>query len=86
MKKLNLDFIGEIISSPAGLSTFYGTTVSFYGKFKDGNYKYESDKYTRQNLIEAVKIEHNIPPDGYFRCSALMVVPEQHLFINDEQT
>ncbi len=35
MKKINLDFIGEIVSSPKGMCSWSGTTISFWGKFND---------------------------------------------------
>lgn len=82
MKKLNLDFIGEIVSSPAGMSSWYGTTITFYGKFKDGDYKYESDKFQRENLIEAV-ISNNRPSKEYFNCSAFQTIPEKYLYAED---
>lgn len=82
MKKLNLDFIGEIVNSPAGMSSWSGTTITFYGKFKDGDYKYGSHKFQRENLIEAV-ISNNIPSKEYFKCSAFQTIPEKYLYIED---
>ena len=80
MKKLNLDFIGEIVSSPAGNCSWSGTTIRFYGKFKGGNYKYNSDKFKRENLIEAV-ISQDRPSKEYFYCSAFQTIPEKYLYI-----
>jgi hypothetical protein len=82
MKKLNIEFIGEIVNSPAGRSSWSGTTVSFYGKFKDGDYKYKSDKYTRENLIEAVVSDTNLSKE-YDRCTAFQTIPEKYLYIED---
>lgn len=82
MKKLNLDFIGEIVSSPAGICSWSGTTITFYGKFKGDDYKYKSDKFQRENLIEAV-ISNNRPADEYFKCSAFQTIPEKYLYIED---
>jgi hypothetical protein len=88
-KKLNLDFIGEIVSSPAGMCSWYGTTVTFYGKFKDGDYKHESDKFNRENLIEAILIqgfgEGGSPSKDHYMCSAFQEIPEKYLFIEDEK-
>lgn len=88
MKKLNLDFIGEIVSSPAGLCSWSGTTVTFYGKFKDGDYKYRSDMFKRENLIEAILTERfgdksSRPSKDYHMCTAFQVIPEKYLFIED---
>jgi hypothetical protein len=82
MKKLNLDFIGEIYSSPAGRCCWGGSAITFYGKFKDGNYKYKSEKYTRENLIEAVDSKTK-PSNEYDRCTATQVIPERYLYIED---
>jgi len=83
MKKLNLEYIGEIVSSPDGMCSWVGDTVTFYGKFKDGDYKYKSDKYTRENLIEAV-VSETKPSKEYDRCIAFQTIPEKYLYI--EQT
>lgn len=89
MKKLNLDFIGEIVSSPAGVCSWSGTTVTFYGKFKDGDYKHNSYKFNRENLIEAILIQGfgkgGSPSKDHYRCSAFQVIPEEYLFIEDEK-
>jgi hypothetical protein len=82
MKKLNLDFIGEIVSSPAGMCSWSGTTITFYGKFKGGDYKYKNDKFQRENLIEAV-ISNNRPAEEYFQCSAFQTIPEKYLYIEE---
>jgi hypothetical protein len=82
MKKINLDFIGEIVSSPAGMCSWSGTTIRFYGKFKDGDYKYNSEKFKRENLIEAV-ISEDRPSKEYFYCSAFQIIPEKYLYIED---
>ena len=88
MKKLNLDFIGEIVSSPAGMCSWGGSSISFYGKFKEGNYEYKNDKFKKENLVEAIPISYrepnSKPPKGYYRCTALQVIPEKYLFIEDE--
>jgi hypothetical protein len=84
MKKLNLDFIGEIVSSPAGNSSWSGTTITFWGKFKDGDYKYKSDKFNRENLIEAFLIEKTPKPsEEHFYCTAFQTIPEKYLYIGD---
>ena len=87
MKKLNLDFIGEIVSSPAGMCSWSGTTVTFYGKFGEGDYKYKSDMFKRENLIEAVLTqrfsEDSIPSKDHHMCTAFQVIPEKYLFIED---
>ena len=87
MKKLNLDFIGDIVSSPAGMCSWSGTTITFYGKFKDWDYKYKSDKFERKNLIEAILIEsfdkESRPSKDHYECSAFQVIPEKYLFIED---
>ena len=89
MKKLNLDFIGEIVSSPAGMCSWSGTTVTFYGKFKEGDYNYKSEMFKRENLIEAILIEtihkDNRPSKDHYMCSAFQVIPEKYLFIDDER-
>lgn len=89
MKKLNLDFIGEIVSSPAGMCSWAGTTVTFYGKFKEGDYKYKSEMFKRENLIEAILIEtfdkDNRPSKDHYECCAFQEIPEKYLFIEDEQ-
>ena len=88
-QKLNLDFIGEIVSSPAGMCSWSGTTVTFYGKFKDGDYKYKSDKFNRENLIEAILTQRfgkgDRPSKDHYMCSAFQVIPEKYLFIEDEK-
>ena len=87
MKKLNLGFIGEIVSSPAGKACYSGTTISFYGKFKEGEYRYKSDKFTRENLIEAIHINFKEPcpkpSEDYFYCVAFQKIPEKYLYIGD---
>lgn len=88
MKKLNLDFIGEIVSSPAGKCSWSGTTFTFYGKFKEGEYKHKSDMFTRENLIEAFLTQPfskgSSPSKDHYRCSAFQVIPEKYLFIEEE--
>jgi hypothetical protein len=79
MKKLNLDFIGEIVSSPGGMCSWSGSTIRFYGKFKNGDYKYKSEKFKRENLIEAV-ISEDRPSNEYFVCSAFQTIPEKYLY------
>lgn len=84
MKKLNLDFIGEIVSSPAGTCSWSGTTITFWGKFKDGDYKYNSLKFNRKNLIEAFLIEKTPKPSKeHFYCTAFQIIPEKYLYIGD---
>ncbi|QGT54361.1 hypothetical protein b3_0117 [Synechococcus phage B3] len=80
MRKFNLDFIGEIVSSPAGKSTWCGTTIRFYGKFKEPEIAYQ--RYRRENLIEAIEIKDR-PPEGYHMCSAFQVIPEQYLYLKN---
>lgn len=82
MKKLNLDFIGEIVSSPAGRSSWGGTSITFFGKFKDGDYEYKSHKFQRENLIEAV-VSKDRPSKEYYWCTALQVIPEKYLYLNE---
>jgi hypothetical protein len=36
MRRYNLTFTGEIVSSPGDKSSWAGTTVSFWGKFNEG--------------------------------------------------
>lgn len=87
MKKLNLDFIGEIVSSPAGTCSWFGTTITFYGKFKEGDYKHKSDMFNRENLIEAFLTQRfdkaSRPSKDHYMCSAFQVVPEKYLFIEE---
>lgn len=84
MKKLNLEFIGDIVHSPAGMCSWSGTTITFYGKFKEGDYKYKSDMFKRENLIEAILTERfdgaSKPSKDHHRCSAFQVIPEKYLF------
>lgn len=82
MKKLNLDFIGKIVSSPAGITSWSGTSITFFGKFKDGDYEYESQKFQRENLIEAVASKDR-PSNEYYWCTALQVIPEKYLYLNE---
>ena len=82
--KLNLDFIGQIVSSPAGQCSWGGTGITFWGKFKDAeaNEKRYS-KYQRDNLIEAIPHFVERPSKNHFRCTALQVVPENYLYIQE---
>lgn len=88
MKKLNLEFIGEIVSSPRGMCSWSGTSISFWGKFKDGDYKYKSGKFKRENLIEAIPVDYTNPKESkpskeYYLCSALQVIPDKYKFIEE---
>lgn len=80
MNKLNLDFIGEIVSSPSGLCSWSGTTVRFWGKFKEGKNEKHYRRFTRDNLIEAIAITEERPSNEYHRCSAFQVVPDKYKY------
>lgn len=82
MKKYNLEFIGTIVSSPDGKSSWGGTTVSFWGKFKEKQ-PYQYTRFERENLIEAIPSTEERPSKEYYRCSAFQVIPEKYLFIED---
>lgn len=82
MKKLNLDYIGEIVSTPRGMSSWSGTTVRFWGKFNEDNLEKYEPKYTRERLIEAISITEERPSKKYHQCSALQIIPEYLLYVD----
>jgi hypothetical protein len=86
MTKLNLEFIGEIVSSPSGMCSWSGTTVRFWGKFKEGKNEKRYSRFTRDNLIEAIAITEERPSKEYHRCSAFQVVPEKYMYEVNETT
>ena len=79
MKKFNLEFIGDIVSSPRGRGSWAGSTVTFWGKFNEDDNK----RYRRENLIEAISSEKQ-PSRQHFRCSAFQIIPEKYLFDNNQ--
>ena len=84
MKKLNLDFIGEVVSSPRGLSTWSGSTISFWGKFKiDPEYQYGKYSFNRNTLIEAIDINEEQPSKEHYRCIAFLIIPDELLYVKD---
>jgi hypothetical protein len=79
--RLNLEFIGEIVSSPNGKSSWSGTTVTFWGKFKETEKPY--GKFTRENLIEAISINdfsEKRPSKEYYRCTAFQIIPDKYKY------
>lgn len=84
MKKFNLDFIGEIVSSPKGMCSWSGSTISFWGKFRiDPEYQYGKYSYSRNTLVEAIDINEERPSKEYYKCTAFLIVPEELLYIKD---
>ena len=82
MKKLNLDFIGEVVSSPRGLCSWSGSTISFWGKFTiDPEYQYAKYSYNRNTLIEAIDINEERPSKKHYMCSAFLIVPDEYLYL-----
>jgi hypothetical protein len=85
MKKFNLEFIGEIVSSPAGMSSWAGTTVTFWGKFDDSGIEKSYQKFKRERLIEAIPINNERPSKEHHRCTAFQTIPEHYLFLDPMQ-
>ena len=82
MKKYNLDFIGTIVSSPDGKSSWGGTTIGFWGKFKEKQ-PYQYTRFERENLIEAIPLTEERPSKDYYRCLAFQRILEKYLFIEE---
>ena len=82
MRKLNPEFIGMIVSSPDGMGSWAGTTVSFWGKFKEKQ-EYQYTRFERENLIEAFEYTNERPSNDYYRCIAFQKIPEKYLYLED---
>ena len=82
MKKYNLDFIGTIVSSPDGMCSWGGTTIGFWGKFKEKQ-PYQYTRFERENLIEAIPLTEERPSKDYYRCLAFQRILEKYLFIEE---
>jgi hypothetical protein len=82
MRKFNLDFIGEIVSSPKGMCSWSGTTVSFWGKFNEEGITRSWEKFERERLIEAIPLSEERPSKDHYHCKAFQVIPEEFLFLN----
>jgi hypothetical protein len=85
MRKYNLEFIGEIVFSPSGVSSWEGTTVTFWGKFDENGIKKPYEKFERKRLVEAIPIENDRPSEEYHRCIAFLSIPEEYLFLDPVQ-
>lgn len=81
MRKINLEFIGEIVSSPRGMCSWSGTTIYFWGKFKKDEEQGKRVDFKRENLIEALEYSEERPSKEHFQCGALQVVPEHFLYL-----
>jgi hypothetical protein len=81
MKKLNLDFIGEIVSSPKGMCSWSGTGVTFWGKFKNVEGQ-KWGRFEREHLIEAICISEERPSKEHYECVALQIVPDNYKFLD----
>lgn len=82
MRKLNPEFIGMIVSSPDGMGSWAGTTVSFWGKFKEKQ-EYQYTQFERENLIEALQGIGKRPSKEYHMCIAFQKIPEKYLYLED---
>lgn len=82
MKKFNLEFIGEIVSSPKGMCSWSGTTVSFWGKFNEEGITKSWEKFERERLIEAIPLSEERPSKDHYQCKAFQIIPEEYLFLD----
>jgi hypothetical protein len=80
MKKFNLNFIGEIVSSPRGMCSWDGTTVGFWGKFDEEGISRSWEKFERERLIEAIPLSEERPSKNHYDCIAFLIAPENLLF------
>jgi hypothetical protein len=85
MKKFNLEFIGEIVSSPKGMCSWSGTTVSFWGKFNEEGITQSWEKFERERLIEAIPLSEERPSKDYYECKAFQIIPEEYLLLDPMQ-
>jgi hypothetical protein len=82
MKKYNPEFIGTIVSSPDGKSSWAGTTITFWGKFKEKQ-PYHYTQFERENLIEALEWTKEGPSKEHHLCTAFQKIPEKYLYLEN---